>query len=55
MPACGNCSKHFTLPESKTLRKQLVGKVRDVRHAHRDAHRLLTEAKAEVERLIEGT
>jgi restriction endonuclease S subunit len=44
----------ITLPESKTLRKELIGKVRESRQARKDAQRLLAEAKAEVERMIEG-
>ena len=44
-----------TLPESEKLRKELVGKIREARKAYQDARRLLAEAKAEVERMIEGT
>lgn len=44
----------ITLPEGKALRKELVGKVRASRQARKDARRLLAEAKAEVERMIEG-
>jgi hypothetical protein len=42
-----------TLPENKALRKDLVNIVRASRQAQRDAKRLLADAKAEVELLIE--
>ena len=44
----------ITLPESKALQKNLVAKVYESRQAYHDAQRLLAEAKAEVERMLEG-
>ena len=44
----------ITLPENKALRKELVSNIRESRKARQDAQRLLAEAKAEVERMIEG-